>query len=337
MGSDRAPYVEVHGSVVASMATGVEIILVGDATELKPTLAEYRKAHRVSVVHASEVITMSDSPVKAVRQKKDSSLMVAIRLLKEGKVDGVVSAGNTGAVMVGARTALGAIKGVSRCAICQCIPTEKNPVLLIDMGANVDCEARHLCEFAEMGMVYVERALGVIRPRVGLLNIGEERAKGNVVLKAVQKSLAEVQHINFIGNVEPKAMFQGAADVVVCDGFAGNLVLKTTEAVASLIAKELKRQLTSSTISKLGALLSMGAFRRLKRNIDPNEYPGAPLLGVNGTVIICHGASSARGITNSIYGACKAVETGVNEHIHEGMKKLREIVDIGENEKRKAE
>lgn len=330
MGSDRAPYVEVHGSVVASMATGVEVVLVGDAAELKPTLAEYRKPHHVSVMHASEVVTMSDSPVKAVRQKKDSSLVVAIRLLKEGLVDGLVSAGNTGAVMVGARLTLGLIKGVSRCAICQCMPTEKNPVLLIDMGANVDCTAQHLCEFAEMGMVYMERAQGVLRPRVGLLNIGEERAKGSVVLKAVQKSLAEVEHINFIGNVEPKAMFQGAADVVVCDGFAGNLVLKTTEAVASLIAKELKRQLISTMVSKLGSVLSLGAFRRLKQSIDPNEYPGAPLLGVNGTVIICHGASSARGITNSIYGACRAVETGVNQHIREGVEKLHEMVELPE-------
>lgn len=331
MGSDRAPYVEVHGAVVASMATGVEVVLVGDAAELKPTLAEYRKPHRVSVVHASEVVTMSDSPIKAVRQKKDSSLVVAIRLLKEGHVDGVVSAGNTGAVMVGARLSLGVIKGVSRCAICQCIPTEKNPVLLIDMGANVDCSAQHLCEFAEMGMVYMERALNVLRPRVGLLNIGEERAKGNEVLRTVQKNLECVDHIHFIGNVEPKAMFRGAADVVVCDGFAGNLVLKTTEAVASLIAKELKRHIMSSTLSKLGSVLSMGAFRRLKRSIDPNEYPGAPLLGVNGTVIICHGASSARGITNSIHGACRAVETGVNHHIREGVKKLRESVEMAED------
>lgn len=327
MGSDRAPYVEVHGAVIASMATGVEVQLVGNAAELRPFLATYRRPHRVTIVHASEAIGMGDAPIQAVRQKKDSSLVVALRQLKEGNADGVVSAGNTGAVMVAARMGLGVIRGVSRCAIAQALPTREKPVLLLDLGANVDCTARHLAEFAEMGMVFAERAMQVKTPRVGLLNIGEERVKGNEVLKTVHEILEKTDHINFVGNVEPGAVFKGAADVVVCDGFVGNLVLKTSEAAASLMTAHLKKQLSYSILSQIGALFSMGAFRRMKRSFDPNEYFGAPLLGVNGTVIICHGASSARGISNAIIGACRAAEARVNDHIREGLARLRALED----------
>lgn len=324
MGCDRAPDVEVHGAVIASMSTGTEVLLVGDERELKPALAAYRKPHRVSVVHATQVIGMADTPAKAVRQKRDSSLLVALRLAKEGRVDGVVSAGNTGAVMVGARMVLGPIRGVARSAICEALPTLKTPALVLDLGANVDCSARHLCEFAEMGVVYSHCVLGVKAPRVGLLNIGEEQAKGNEIAKSVHHILSHSEDINFVGNVEPKALFQGAADVVVCDGFVGNLFLKTTEAVASLMGRLLKEQLAASWISKFGAFLSMRAFRRLKQTVDPNEYIGAPLLGVNGNVIICHGASSARGIANAIHGSCRAAEAGVNEHIRQAILRLRE-------------
>jgi glycerol-3-phosphate acyltransferase PlsX len=219
---------------------------------------------------------------------------------------------------------LGPIRGVARSAICQALPTLKDPVLVIDLGANVDCSVRHLCDFAEMGMVYSERVLGAVKPRVGLLNIGEEQAKGNEIAKAVHATLGSVEHINFIGNVEPKGMYNGVADVVVCDGFVGNLVLKTSEAAGSMMSALLKREISRTWLSKLGALLSMGAFRRFKKMVDPNEFIGAPLLGVNGNVIICHGASSARGICNAIQGACRAAETAVNEHIREGIKKLRD-------------
>ena len=324
MGSDRAPYMEVHGAVLASMATGVEVVLVGDESELKPTLAAYRKPHRVSIQHASEVIGMHDHPVKAVRAKKDSSLLVAMNLVKEGRADGLVSAGNTGAVMVAARRVLRPIKGVARSAICQELPTAKTPALCLDLGANVDCTARFLCEFAEMGMVYSQHALGVENPRVGLLNIGEEQVKGSEVLKTAYASLSAVDHINFVGNIEPSALYKGEADVVVCDGLIGNLVLKTSEAVASLVSTVLKRELRASLLTKIGALISLKAFRSLKRRTDPNEQTGAPLLGVNGTVIICHGASSAKGIMNAIYGASRAVETRVDDHIREGIQKLRD-------------
>ncbi len=196
---------------------------------------------------------------------------------------------------------------------------------MLQRSMALDLEGRHSYGmFAEMGMVYYERVFGVQNPRIGLLNIGEEQAKGNEIAKAVHATLNAVDHINFIGNVEPKGLYDGVADVVVCDGFIGNLVLKTSEAIGSLMTTLLKRELSSTWVSKFGALISMGAYRRLKKAIDPNEYIGAPLLGVNGNVIICHGSSSARGICNSIQGACRAAETAVNRHIREGIQKLRE-------------
>ncbi len=323
MGSDRAPVSEVHGAVVATKSSGIEVILVGDQDELKPALGSYRNPQRVSIVHASEAITTHESPVVALRRKKDASLLVALRLVKAGEADAFVSAGSTGAVMVGARTVLGPIPGVARPAICQILPTLKKPVLALDLGANVDCTARQLCEFAEMGMVYSKRMLGIEEPRVGLLNIGEEVAKGNEVARMVHRNLSAVEHINFIGNVEPSAMYQGVADVVICDGFVGNLVLKTSEATARLVGSLLKRELKASLLSRLGALGSLRAFRRLKKDLDPNEYPGAPLLGVDGVAIILHGSCRARAVVNAIQGASLAVKVGLNEHIREGIQELR--------------
>ena len=266
---------------------------------------------------------MDDQPVMAVRQKKDSSLLVALRLVKTGEADACVSAGNTGAVMVAARTILGPIKGVSRSAICQTVPTIKKPVLLIDLGANVDCTARQLCDFAEMGLLYMEHVLRRKNPRVGLLNIGEEHVKGNDLAKAVHRNLSASDHINFVGNIEPRAIYNGDADVVVCDGFVGNVVLKTTEATAALIKSRLHRELMSTWLSKLGAFFSMGAYRRLRRETDPNTYSGAPLLGVKGVVIILHGSCSSLGVKNSLLGARRAVRSRINEHIRSGIEALR--------------
>lgn len=323
MGSDNAPGPEVRGAVEASLRHDLEILLVGNEAVLEPALKAFPKRGRISIVHASEVIQMTDSPVMAVRQKKDSSLLVAIRLVKEGKADGIVSAGNTGAVMVAARTILGPIQGVARSAICQTLPTTKNPVLILDLGANVDCSARHLCEFAEMGVIYSRYALGVDNPRVGLLNIGEEQVKGNELAKTVHRTLSAAKQINFVGNIEPKAVFKGDVDVLVCDGFVGNLVLKTSEAIAVLITTLVRRELRASWTSKLGGLLSLGAYRRLKKVVDPNEYTGAPLLGVNGIVIILHGASNAHGVANAVRGAAIEVECELNEHIRVAVEEMR--------------
>ncbi|MCP4639412.1 MAG: phosphate acyltransferase PlsX [bacterium] len=325
MGSDKAPAPEIAGAVQAARANPeLHIIMVGDEDRLKSALLAHGNPRNVSIVHASEVIRMHDSPVLAVRKKKDASLLVALRLVKEGKADGAVSAGNTGAVMVASRTILGPIKGVARSAICQMLPTTKKAVLLLDLGANVDCTARHLCDFAEMGAVYSTRALGNPNPRVGLLNIGEEQLKGNELSRSVHRSLSAAEHVNFIGNVEPRGMFEGVADVVVCDGFVGNVVLKTSEAVGGLLGRLLVRELSSTWISKLGALLSRGAFKRLKQTIDANDYTGAPLLGVNGVVIILHGAATGKGVANSIDGARLAFESRINDHIRKGIVDLRD-------------
>lgn len=324
MGSDTAPLPEVAGAIEAVRADeSIEIVLVGDKAQVEQTLAAHPKQNRVHVAHASQVISMNDNPILGVRQKKDASLLVALRLVKNGEAAAAVSAGNTGAVHVAARTILGQIKGVTRSAICQQLPTAQKPVLLLDLGANAECTAQHLSEFAEMGMVYAERALGIPNPRVGLLNIGEEQLKGNELAKAVHQRLTAAEHVNFIGNVEPRAMYDGVADVVVCDGFVGNVVLKTSEAAGALLKTLLTRSLQATWVSRIAALLSRGAFSRLKHIVDPNEYSGAPLLGVNGVVIILHGACTGHGVANAIRGACRAVQSDISEHIRLGIEELR--------------
>jgi glycerol-3-phosphate acyltransferase PlsX len=332
LGSDRAPGPEIRGVVEAARAGQCEIILVGPEDDMKKRLAGFKKAGNVRIVHAPYRIEMHDNPLSAVRQKRDSSLHVGLRLIKQGEADAFVSAGNTGAVMLAARTILRPIPGVARSAVCQILPTKKNPVVMLDLGANVDCTAKHLCQFAEMGTVFCRDMLGVKSPRVGQLNIGEEQLKGTDLSKTVHTHLKAATHINFIGNVEPKAVFEGEADVVICDGFVGNVMLKTSEGVASLIATLLKRELNRSWLSQVGAIFSIGAHRRLKRIIDPNEHPGALLLGVQGTVIILHGSSTAMGIKNGILGACLAVERDVNEHIRLGIEELRQTEDKFEEE-----
>lgn len=325
MGSDGAPAVEVEGAVQASLESDAEILLVGDEARLNEELAAHPKHRNIRVVHAAEAIGMHEPPVNAIRQKKESSLLVALRLLKAGEAEAFVSAGNTGAVMVGARTVLGPIRGVARSAICQTLPTRTGRVVVLDLGANVDCTARHLCEFAEMGIAYSHYALGVENPRVGLINIGEEDVKGTQVAKEVHRNLKAASHVNFIGNVEPKAIFAGATDVAVCDGFIGNLILKTSEAVASLMASLMREKLESSSMSKLGAVLARKSLQELKNTVDPNETHGAPLLGVNGVVIIIHGASTARGVANAIHGARVNVENRLLDHIRENIEELRGV------------
>lgn len=325
MGSDGAPEIEVQGAVAASLDADWEVILVGDEAVLQPLVDKFPKRGKVSIVHASQAIGMHEQPVLAVRQKKDSSLMVAMRLVKEGLADAVVSAGNTGAVMVAARTVLVPIRGVARSALSQVLPTVKGRVVLLDLGANVDCTARHLCDFAEMGVAYSHYALGVENPRVGLLNIGEEGGKGSQAAKDAYRTLSGESQVNFVGNIEPRALFGGEADVVVCDGFVGNIILKTGEAVAGFMAKLMREKLESSSMSKLGAVLARKSLQELKHTIDPNEYTGAPLLGINGIVIVIHGASLARGVANAIRGAALAFENRLTDHIRENIERLRAI------------
>lgn len=323
MGSDNAPTPEVNGALKACEKHGdIELILVGPEERLKAALG--KRAHpRISIVNATEVITMSDTPMMGVRKKKDASLLVAMRMVKQGQADAVMSAGNTGAVMLAARIILRQIAGVTRMPICQLMPTTTGTCLVLDLGANVDCDARHLCDFAEMGVVYSQDVLRKTSPRVGLLNIGEEQAKGSEVAKAVHQTLTAAPHINFIGNVEPKALYRGEADVVVCDGFVGNVFLKTSEAAGSFVKTLLTREFKSSVFTMLGALLSRSAFKRLKQTIDPNEYGGAPLLGVDGVVIIMHGATNAKGVMNGINVARTAIAHNINKHIQEGIAEIR--------------
>ena len=325
MGSDGAPDVEVEGAVRASLETDAEIVLVGDAAALEERLKAFPKHGKLEIVHASERVTMDDRPVMAIRRKKDSSLMVALRLVRAGNADALVSAGNTGAVMMGSRIVLGPLKGVARAAICQALPTMVGRVAVLDLGANVDCTARHLCEFAEMGIAYSHYALGVESPRVGLINIGEEAVKGTQVAKEVYEKLTAAPHVNFVGNIEPRDIFAGTADVAVCDGFVGNLFLKTSEAAGLFLGKMIREQFESSSMSKMGALLARKALKEIKQRVDPNEYPGAPLLGVNGVVIILHGSATAQGAANAIKGAQVAIENKLNQHIHENIEDLRNM------------
>ena len=328
MGSDNAPHPEVQGAVEASLIEDIEIILVGDESTLKPELAKYSKHGKIEIKHASERVHMHDKPMIAVRKKKDSSLLVGLRLIKSGGADAFLSAGNTGAVMMGSRVILGPIPGVNRSAICQALPTtDSGRVVILDLGANVDCTAEQLCQFAEMGQVYAQLTLGVEKPRVGLINIGEEQAKGNDIAKTVHRNLTAAEHINFIGNIEPKALFTGKADVVVCDGFTGNIILKTTEAVAGLMKNIVQEELMSSWITKLGALLCLNAFNSVKKRSDPNETIGAQLLGTNGIVTIVHGSCTATGIKNALLGAKEEFDLGLNQHIRTGIEELRKDVE----------
>ena len=324
MGSDDAPLPEVRGVVEEAKVGDKDLILVGDEDALRTAAGRLGGLpNNVSIVHASEAIGMQEQPMIAVRKKKDASLLVAIRLVKNGQADAVVSAGNTGAVMLASRTILLPIKGVSRTPIAQLLPTIKSPSLLLDLGANVDCSAQHLCDFAEMGVVYMRQIRGIEEPSVGLLNIGEEQAKGNELAKTVHRNLTAAPHINFVGNIEPRALFDGGVDVVVCDGFVGNVVLKTSEGAGRFVRDLLNRELRSTLFSKIGALLSLGAYRRLRKTVDPNQYPGAPLLGVNGVAIILHGSCNATGVRSAIQGAAEEVESEINDHIKRGIESLR--------------
>ena len=315
MGGDNAPGEIVHGGVEAAIGLeDVKVLLVGVKEQIDAELAKYpkevaaaTKKGTLEVIHAPDVAEMDESPVTAVRKKKDCSINVAMRLVKEGRADAFVSAGNSGAVATSAILNLGRIKGVQRPAIATILPTRipRRPLLLLDAGANMDCHADWLVQFAIMGSVYSQGVLKRTKPLVGLLSIGTEDCKGNEMTKETFRLLKEVQGIDFRGNVEGHDVFQGQTDVVVCDGFVGNVVLKTSESLAHAVSYFLKRECFRGIFRVLGALLLKGAFKSLKNQLDPDIYGGAPLLGVPGAVIITHGSSTHK----AIYYAVKA---GVN-------------------------
>ncbi|MCK5618366.1 MAG: phosphate acyltransferase PlsX [Candidatus Krumholzibacteria bacterium] len=328
MGGERGADVVITGAAeAAAVRPGqIEVLLVGHRDRIEPSIARFDDVGAsVEVVHASEVIGMSEPPASAFRKKKDSSIAVATRLVKEGRADAVVSAGNTGAVVASSLVTLGRLEGISRPAISSLWPNKKSGAVVLDVGANYECTPTNLHQFAVMGEVYARYHLGIDKPRVGLLNIGEERSKGNELVRDAYE-LLESEDFNFVGNVEGRDVFEGAADVVVCDGFVGNIILKISESMYSFLAHMVKSEIEKGMMAKAGALLMKRAFGSVRSQLDYAEYGGAPLLGVNGITIISHGKSSSRAIKNAILAAERSYETEINRHIEERLKGAR--VDV---------
>jgi phosphate acyltransferase len=315
VGGDHGPAPCVEGALQAVKACDVEVILVGDEAILKQE-CKRQSVHdpRLSIKHASQVVEMHESPAAVARKKRDSSIWVATELVKSGEAAAVVSPGNTGASMVASFFVLGLIKGVERPAIATSLPTLTGEAIMLDVGANVDCTANHLEQFALMGNDYGKHLLGKPNPRVGLLSIGEEDSKGNEVTKEAFK-LLKASSMNFVGNVEGRDVYSGIADIVVCDGFIGNVALKISEGVADMIKRLLLKEISGNFLGRLAYPLIAGPLANLKRKIDYAEFGGAPLLGVNGVTMICHGRSSAKAIKNAIRRAKGMAEGGVRELI----------------------
>jgi len=315
-GSDHAPHPEVMGAVLAIKEDACDkIFLVGQQDVLQRELSKFfYPKDRIEIVHATEVVRMDDKASVTAKARKDSSLVQAISLHKDGRADAVVSAGNTGAVMAACLFTLGRIKNVLRPAIALSLPTPGRPTIMLDMGANVDCDPEHLIQFAKLGSLYSRFFCGVQNPEVALLNIGEESMKGNDLSKKTHQLLASRQDIHFVGNIEPKRILNGVVDVVVCDGFVGNVILKTVEGTAMFIFKALKDQFENDWIAKMGGMLAWPAFGYLKRKLDQTEYGGALLMGVDGNAIISHGSSNDVAIKNAIRVAARLAESGVLQH-----------------------
>ncbi len=324
MGGDFAPQVPVMGAVQAVKDFGVKVVLVGDETLIRKELNKYSyPENRLEVLHAPTSVKMDEQPSRALK-KKDSSIYLGLNLLKEKKADAFVSAGNTGAVMAVSLFTVGRIKGVDRPAITAVLPNLKGYTFLLDVGANVDCKPYHLLQFAIMGSAYAKYVLNEENPRVGLLNVGEEEGKGNELTKEAYKLLKSAEGINFLGNAEGRDIYSGDFDVIVCDGFVGNVCLKLSESLAKILAKILKEEISKHFISRIGAITLKPAIKGFKRRIDYAEIGGAPLLGLNAPVIISHGSSNAKAIKNAIKTAVSFAQSRVNEHIEREISKVRE-------------
>ncbi|MCK8816932.1 phosphate acyltransferase PlsX [Natroniella sulfidigena] len=316
MGGDHAPQEIIKGVMESIDQFQGQIILVGPKERLKEELDQYSfPSEKIEIHHASELIGMNESPAKALRKKKDSTIAIGTRLVKEGEVDGFVSAGNTGAVMAGGLFNIGRIKGVARPAIGAVFPTLKEETLVLDAGANVDSKPEHLFQQAIMGQIYADQILHKSNPKVGLLSIGEEEKKGNELVLNVHQMLKETEDINFAGNIEGRDIFTGEYDVVLADGFVGNIVLKTSEGLVKALFKIIKQEIEASWLTKLGGLLLKPAFNRVKKKMDYTEYGGAPLLGIDGIVIISHGSSNAKAIKNAIKIAQESIEAKLIDSI----------------------
>ena len=325
MGGDHAPREIVAGTLqAAEEIQGIEkLFLVGDETAIRTELAKHKGKVPacIEIIHASEVVGMGESPAVAIRRKKDSSIARSIELVKDGKADAIFSAGNTGAAVAAATLKLRTLEGVSRPAIAAIMPTPRDPFVLLDAGANPDSTPEMLQQYAVMGSIYSREILGVEKPSVGLLSIGGEAAKGNETTKKTF-GLLEATHLNFVGNVESGDLFAGDVSVAVCDGFVGNVVLKTSEAVARMISNWLKTMFRANPLRILGYLLSRGVFKEMKQHADPSSHGGAPLLGANGVVIIGHGSSNALATYNAIRVAAAAIDHKLNHLIEAELKSI---------------
>src|SRR5438552_6444167 len=317
MGSDRAPKPEIDGAIQAARRFGIPGALVGSEETLRAEMSRHPFARSlpISIIHASEVITMDDKAVQAVRAKRDSSMRVGLRLVREGQAGAFISAGNTGAAMATAKMVLGGLPGVDRPALVAVIPTAIGTIsTLLDVGANVDCKGHNLEQFAVMGEIYFRSMFGTARPRVGLLSIGEEEGKGNELTRESYQLVKQLP-INFIGNVEGRDIYTGKVDVIVADGFVGNVALKSSEGVVNLVRATLKETLASTITRQVGYLLSRSAFSDFKKRLDHTEYGGAPLLGVKAACFITHGSSNVNAIKNAIRVASEFVERKITANI----------------------
>jgi phosphate acyltransferase len=329
MGSDKAPESEIRGAVLACRHFDVRVHLVGPEEILRPALNRALRAPRwpgtaapaIEIVHSSEWISMDDKAAQAVRAKRDSSMRVGLKMVREGSAAGFFTAGNTGAAMATAKMVLGMLAGVHRPALATILPTVTgSPSLLLDVGANVDCDPDNLVQFAVMGNMYARNVLLIHNPRVGLLSIGEEDSKGNALTHDTLPLLRALPNIHFIGNVEGRDLFNGHTDVAVCDGFVGNVALKTCEGTAKLVSVSLREALKSTVTSQVGALLSRRAFNDFKKRLDYSEYGGAPLLGVRGVCIVGHGSSNEKAIMNGIRVAAEFAQAEVNSGIEAALR-----------------
>jgi phosphate acyltransferase len=321
MGGDFGVPATIEGALHAKKETPYEIILVGDEAIIHRELKHHNAAGAFPVVHAATVVGMHEKPAEACRSKRDSSIMVCAQLVKEGRADALFSAGNSGATMAAALLQLGRIKGVARPAIATIMPTLSGSTVLLDMGANVDCKPRHLLQFAIMGSIYAQSVLNVDHPTVGMLTIGEEEGKGNELTQETHPLLKE-SGLNYIGHVEGRDIPRGVVDVIVCDGFVGNVVLKFAEGLAAAIIMLIKDEMRKHPLAVVGKLLFRRAFRNIRKKTDPSEYGGAPLLGVDGAVFIGHGHSNAVSVKNAVRTAGNFVEKGINRQISEQLERI---------------
>ena len=319
MGGDNGPAEMIKGAMDAiAKEPFMKVFLVGREDVIQKELTNYQyNKEQIEVVNATEVIETAESPVNAIRRKKDSSIVAGMKMVKEGKADAFVSAGSSGAILVGGQVLIGRIKGVERPPLAPLIPTEKGVTLLIDCGANVDARPSHLVQFAKMGSIYMEHVLGIQNPRVGIVNIGAEEEKGNALVKETFPLLKEEKGIHFIGSVEAREIPHGQADVVVCEAFAGNIILKLYEGVGAVLIQKVKEGMMTTLRSKIGALLIKPALKATLKTFDASEYGGAPLLGLNGLVVKTHGSAKAKEVSNTLTQCVTFKRQKINEKIKE--------------------